>query len=77
MKTDYELLGSGQCRWCRQPRRLSAATHAENCRSYDVYPPNHVHEIWPRIFLGVVEARVLPRFAAVIGVLSQANAVGR
>ena len=72
MKTDYELFNSGVCRWCGWRRKLSER-HPENCVSLDVFPPNHVHEIWPGVFLGVVEARVDSRYAGVVGILSQAD----
>lgn len=73
MKSDYELLNSGRCRWCGHERRMGRA-HPENCLSLDPFPPNHRHEIWPRVYVGVVEARTSTRFGAIVGILSEANA---
>lgn len=60
-----------KCRWCGCSKLHNG--HEEDCLSFDVYPPNHVHEIWPGIHLGVVEARTDGRYAAVLGILSSAN----
>lgn len=55
------------CRW----RRKLTKSHLDGCPSRSSEPL--YHEVFPRLFVGSVEARVDPRFVAVVSILTEAQ----